>query len=47
MLSTSFDPCIINYDLPKGFVVPKFTMYDGLSNIFLPFDVLSTNDDTG
>lgn len=34
MLSTSFDPHIINYDLPKGFVVPKFTMYDGLSNLF-------------
>ena len=35
MLSTSFNPHIINYESPKGFAVPKFTMYDGMSD---PFD---------
>ncbi|KAL6334170.1 hypothetical protein AAG906_006746 [Vitis piasezkii] len=35
MLSTSFNPHIINYESPKGFVVPKFMMYDGMSD---PFD---------
>ena len=35
MLSTSFGSYIISYELPKGFVVPKFTMYDGMSD---PFD---------
>lgn len=34
MLSTSFGPYIINYELPRGFVVPKFTMYDGISDLF-------------
>ena len=35
MLSTLFGPHIINYELPRGFVVPKFTMYEGTNN---PFD---------
>ena len=35
MLSTPFDPYIINSELPKTFVVPKFMMYDGTSG---PFD---------
>ena len=34
MLSTSFGPHIISYKLPKGFVVPKFTMYDGTNDSF-------------
>lgn len=37
MLSTVFDPHIIGYEPPKGFLVPKFTMYDGTSD---PFDHL-------
>ncbi|KAL6349792.1 hypothetical protein AAG906_001679 [Vitis piasezkii] len=35
MLSTSFDPHIINYESSREFIVPKFTMYDGTSD---PFD---------
>ena len=35
MLSTSFGPHIINYEPSRGFIVPKFTMYDGTSD---PFD---------
>lgn len=35
MLSTPFDPYIINYKPLGGFVVPKFTMYNKTSN---PFD---------
>ena len=35
MLSTSFDSHIISYEPPRGFVVPKFTIYDGMSD---PFD---------
>ena len=34
-LSTSFSPYIISYEPPRGFVVPKFTMCDGISD---PFD---------
>lgn len=37
ILSTPFDPYIISYKLPKGFLVPKFTMYNGMSD---PFDHL-------
>ena len=37
MLSTPFDPHIISYELPRGFVVPKFIMYDGTSD---PFDYI-------
>lgn len=37
ILSTPFDPYIISYKLPKGFLVPMFTMYDGMSD---PFDHL-------
>ena len=37
MLSMSFNPHIISYEPPKGFLVPKFTMYDGTSD---PFDHL-------
>ena len=29
MLSTSFNPYIINYELLREVIVPKFTMYDG------------------
>ncbi|KAL6342636.1 hypothetical protein AAG906_012500 [Vitis piasezkii] len=35
MLSTPFSPCIINYEPPKGFMVPKFSTYNGTSD---PFD---------
>ena len=35
MLSMSFNPHIINYESPRGFVVPKFIIYNGMSN---PFD---------
>ena len=35
MLSTSFGPHIISYKLPRGFVVPKFTMYNETND---PFD---------
>ena len=35
MFFTSFGPHIIKYKTPRGFVVPKFAMYDGMSD---PFD---------
>lgn len=35
MLSTPFSPCIIKYESPRGFIVPKFSTYDGSSD---PFD---------
>ena len=35
MLSTSFSSRIINYEPPRGFLVPKFSAYDGSSD---PFD---------
>ncbi|RVW59441.1 hypothetical protein CK203_110190 [Vitis vinifera] len=35
MLSTPFSSRIIHYDLPRGFLVPKFSAYDGSSD---PFD---------
>ena len=35
MFFTSFDPHIINYKMPREFVVPKFTVYDRMSD---PFD---------
>ena len=35
MLSTPFDPHIINYEPSRGFIVPKFMTYDGASD---PFD---------
>lgn len=34
MFSTSFWSHIINYELPRGFFIPKFTMYDGSSDPF-------------
>ena len=34
MLFTLFDPYVINWELPKGFVVPNFTMYDVSSDLF-------------
>ncbi|KAL6319752.1 hypothetical protein AAG906_036810 [Vitis piasezkii] len=34
MLSTPFDPHIINYKPSRGFIVPKFTMYDGINDLF-------------
>ena len=37
MLSTLFGPHIINYEPPRGFLMPKFAMYDGMS---YPFDHL-------
>lgn len=38
MLFTPFGAHIINYEPPRGFVVPKITMYDRTSN---PFDHLT------
>ena len=35
MFSMPFSPYIINYEPPRGFMVPKFSMYDGSSD---PFD---------
>nr|CAN83046.1 hypothetical protein VITISV_015526 [Vitis vinifera] len=35
MLSTPFCSHIINYELPRGFLVPKFSTYDGTND---PFD---------
>ena len=35
MLSTPFSPCIIKYEPPRGFIVLKFSTYDGSSD---PFD---------
>ena len=35
MLSMPFSPHIINYELPRGFIVSKFIMYDGTGE---PFD---------
>ncbi|RVW26343.1 hypothetical protein CK203_110012 [Vitis vinifera] len=37
MFSMLFGPHIINYEPPRGFLVPKFTMYDETSD---PFDHL-------
>ena len=34
MLSMSFDPHMIIYKPPRGFLVLKFTMYDGTSDSF-------------
>lgn len=34
ILSTPFNPHIINYEPPRGFVVPKFMMYNGMSDPF-------------
>ena len=34
MLSTSFGPHIINYELSRRFIMPKFTTYDATSNSF-------------
>ena len=34
MLFTHFNPCIINYEPPRGFIVSKFTTYDRTSNLF-------------
>ena len=34
MLFTPFNPHIINYEPPKGFIVLKFMMYDGTSDPF-------------
>nr|CAN71008.1 hypothetical protein VITISV_025165 [Vitis vinifera] len=34
MLSTPFSPDIINYEPPRGFMVPKFSTYDGTSDLF-------------
>ena len=33
-LSTPFNPYIINYESSRGFIVTKFTTYDGTSNLF-------------
>ena len=41
MLSTPFSPHIFSYEPPKGFEVPKFTIYDETSD---PFDTLCTSD---
>ncbi|RVW47290.1 hypothetical protein CK203_089660 [Vitis vinifera] len=34
MLFTHFNPYIINYEPPRGFIVSKFTTYDITSNLF-------------
>ncbi|RVW99603.1 hypothetical protein CK203_021507 [Vitis vinifera] len=34
MLFMSLGPHIIGYEPPKGFLVPEFTMYDGMSDPF-------------
>ena len=34
MLSISFSLYIINYELPRGFMVPKFNIYNGTSDSF-------------
>lgn len=34
MLSNPFGAHIINYESPKGFVVSKYTMYDGIGDLF-------------
>ena len=34
MFSTLFNPHIINYDPPRGFMVSKFSKYDGTSDSF-------------
>ena len=34
MFSMSFDPHIISYEPSKGLMVPKFTIYDGISDLF-------------
>lgn len=34
MLSMLFSPHVINYKSPKGFIVPKSTMYNGASDLF-------------
>ena len=34
MLSTPFGSHIISYEPPKGFLVPKFTMYDEMSDYY-------------
>lgn len=47
MLSTWFSPHKINYKWPKGFLVPKFMMYDGVSDPFIPFDALLVVNDAG
>ena len=47
MLSMPFSSHIINYELPKGFIVPKFTMYNGTSDPFnhiMHFRLLMTLD---
>ena len=35
MLSTPFNPHIINYDPLRGFMIPKYSTYDGTND---PFD---------
>ena len=35
MFSTSFNSHIINYESLRGFIMPKFSVYDGFSD---PFD---------
>ena len=34
MLSTPFGSHIISYEPPKGFLVPKFTMYNEMSDYY-------------
>ncbi|RVW55115.1 hypothetical protein CK203_066976 [Vitis vinifera] len=34
IISTPFSPHIINYEPSRGFIVPKFTTYDGTSDLF-------------
>ena len=34
MFFMSFNPYIINYESSRGFIMPKFTMYDGTNDLF-------------
>ena len=47
MLSMRFGLHMINYEQPRGFLEPKFTIYDGASDHFLLSDALLAADDVG
>ncbi|RVX07007.1 hypothetical protein CK203_030443 [Vitis vinifera] len=46
MLSMPFCSHIIHYDPPKGFLVPKFSTYDGVQRPLRPYHALSTTHDS-
>lgn len=47
MLSMRFGLHMISYEQPRGFLEPKFTIYDGASDHFLLSDALLAADDVG